>query len=203
MAHTSETLRLAFKYLFPDELTALKDLAQMLPSDPLVINIGAGAGTSGLAFLESRADLTLYTVDIQEDDSPFGCLIAEARIIAAATVEKCYPDSYKPRWGQYHMDSKMLASIWVFNPVDMVFIDGDHSYEGCKGDILGWLPHIKKGGILAIHDYAKEQVYALPHRNDVPHEMPWPGVDQAVDELLLGKYEQILKVDTLIAFKVK
>jgi len=37
--------------------------------------------------------------------------------------------------------------------VRLLFIDGDHSYEGCKNDILAWTPYLVPGGILAIHDY--------------------------------------------------
>ncbi|MBL9091062.1 MAG: class I SAM-dependent methyltransferase [Planctomycetaceae bacterium] len=36
--------------------------------------------------------------------------------------------------------------------VDFIFIDGDHSYEGLKGDWLGWTPLIARGGIIALHD---------------------------------------------------
>jgi Methyltransferase domain len=37
-------------------------------------------------------------------------------------------------------------------PVDFLFIDGDHSYEGIKGDWEAWCDNIKCGGILALHD---------------------------------------------------
>jgi hypothetical protein len=33
-----------------------------------------------------------------------------------------------------------------------VWIDGDHSYEGAKGDLDGFLPHLVPFGIVAIHD---------------------------------------------------
>ena len=52
---------------------------------------------------------------------------------------------------------------------DLVFIDGDHRYEPCKQDIKRYRPLVRKGGILAGHDYN--------HRT-------WPGVARAVDELL-------------------
>jgi predicted O-methyltransferase YrrM len=39
------------------------------------------------------------------------------------------------------------------NFFDMVFIDADHSYEGCKQDIEHWYPKVKPGGWLAGHDY--------------------------------------------------
>lgn len=213
MSHTAATLQEAFKYLFPDELIALKELAVSLPVYPVVVNIGAGAGTSGLAFLECRPDLYLYTVDITKEDSPFGCLAAEAQVIMAANVDWHFFGSNDVRWRQIHADSKAVAKEWP-NPlsfirernhrlVDMVFIDGDHSYEGCAGDILQWLGVIRSDGIIAVHDFDKATAYSrenLP--TAVPHPKPWPGVDQAVRDHLMGHYEQILHVDTLIAFRV-
>ena len=52
--------------------------------------------------------------------------------------------------------------------LDLVFIDGDHSYEGCKADIEAWLPKLRSGGVLAGHDYGHKR---------------FPGVKQAVDEM--------------------
>lgn len=40
--------------------------------------------------------------------------------------------------------------------IDFVFIDGNHSYEGVTRDIKDWWPKIKKGGIIAGHDYQYE-----------------------------------------------
>ena len=37
-------------------------------------------------------------------------------------------------------------------PVDMLFIDGDHSYEGVRGDWEAWRLHVRRGGIIALHD---------------------------------------------------
>jgi hypothetical protein len=36
--------------------------------------------------------------------------------------------------------------------VDFVFIDGDHSFEGLRGDWEAWNPLITKWGIVALHD---------------------------------------------------
>ena len=51
--------------------------------------------------------------------------------------------------------------------VDMVFIDGSHDYESVKQDIINYKPLVKKGGILAGHDFGYQ-------------------VQQAVEELLPG-----------------
>jgi len=50
---------------------------------------------------------------------------------------------------------------------DMVFIDGDHSYDAVLADLVSWAPLIKSQGILAGHDYGGG----------------WTGVKKAVDEM--------------------
>ena len=37
-------------------------------------------------------------------------------------------------------------------PVDFIFIDGDHSYEGLQGDWEAWSPLVAPQGIIALHD---------------------------------------------------
>ncbi len=37
-------------------------------------------------------------------------------------------------------------------PVDFIFIDGDHSYEGLKGDWEAWRALVAPGGVIALHD---------------------------------------------------
>lgn len=194
MAHTAESLQQAFHYLFPDEIPALKKLAQSLPANPVVVNIGAGAGTSGLAFMESRSDLWLITIDIEDGNSPLGSLYSEKKMLQEAGL-------WSDRVTHIKGNSFNIGTDWQLEwpNVNMVFIDADHSYEGCKGDIEAWLPNIESDGILAIHDYKKSE---LKFDDNSPHPQDWPGVDQAVDELLLGKCELIVKVDSLIAFRV-
>src|SRR3990167_4405696 len=36
--------------------------------------------------------------------------------------------------------------------ISILFIDGDHSYEGCKRDINAWVPRVKEGGTVFFHD---------------------------------------------------
>lgn len=210
---TSEQLQRDFHYLYPAELPILKWLVSSLPSNPLVINIGSGAGTSGLAILETRADVTLITIDVQDESSPFGCLEAERDVVERAGLH------WKSGiyWFQVHADSKEIGREWghfggvEFNRNDvltsavrwgkrphMVFVDGDHSYEGCRGDIEAWFPHLADNGILIVHDYLKENIAPNP---DGPHPKHWPGVDSAVNELLIPNFPIIVHVDSLIAFR--
>tara|TARA_Y100000114_G_C11759776_1_gene328880 strand:+ start:1130 stop:1873 length:744 start_codon:yes stop_codon:yes gene_type:complete len=36
---------------------------------------------------------------------------------------------------------------------DFIYVDGDHSYEGCKKDLFMWYPKVKFGGFLGGHDF--------------------------------------------------
>lgn len=213
---TSEELRKSFKYLFPDELPALKELAKMLKPMPIIINIGAGAGTSGLALMEARPDCTLITVDIEWRDSPLGSLHSEKQVFKDAGLDHLFGI----QWFQVRGDSKAVGMEWTKKPserrhsfpdfsdwkVDMVFVDGNHDGENPWLDILIWKNHIRKDGILAVHDYQKERLFhegdSQEFIQDRPHPKPWPAVDKAVDELLLDKYEQVLYIDSLIAFRI-
>lgn len=190
---TAIELQKAFGYLFEEEVEALKDLADSLPTGSKVLQIGAGAGTSSLAILESPNSIFLTTIDIQQEDSPFGCLDAEWDVSYKANLSNMLI--------QIHGDSKSIIPL-MDREYNMAFIDGDHSYEGCKADIENCIEYaLTGGGILAIHDYRKEDAYDNVV-GKAPHPKPLDGVTKAVDELLVDKYEQILHVRSLIAFRI-
>lgn len=49
------------------------------------------------------------------------------------------------------MTSEECASRWD-KPVQLLWIDGDHSYEGVKKDVRLWRRFLIPGGIIALHD---------------------------------------------------
>ncbi len=55
-----------------------------------------------------------------------------------------------PRLHWHVAPSPDVASGWSI-PVDLVFIDGDHSREACRLDWDAWSPHVRGGGVLAFH----------------------------------------------------
>jgi len=45
-----------------------------------------------------------------------------------------------------------LTRILSGLPLDLLFIDGDHSYRGAKRDFVMYSQLVRKGGIIAFHD---------------------------------------------------
>jgi len=41
---------------------------------------------------------------------------------------------------------------------DLIYIDGDHRYEGVLADLNGWKPKLRAGGIMAGHDWSFKAV---------------------------------------------
>lgn len=46
-------------------------------------------------------------------------------------------------------------------PLRFVFIDADHSYEGCKADVEAWSRLVEPGGVMAFHDTDFDSVNAV------------------------------------------
>lgn len=59
----------------------------------------------------------------------------------------------------------------ITGPIDFLFIDGDHTYDGVRTDWLLWSPLVRPGGLVAFHD-------TWPN-----HDRHEPGVVRWVDEL--------------------
>ena len=49
--------------------------------------------------------------------------------------------------------SSEVAAAWA-EPVELLWIDGDHSRAGCFTDIETWSRFVIRGGLIALHDYA-------------------------------------------------
>lgn len=164
----------AFGYLRQSEIYALAALACILPDNPKVVNIGAGTGTSGLAFMQARDDLELYTIEINESE-PTGGLQNERNAFEKAGLLG------QKRHHQILGDSRKVK--WEHGPVDMVFIDGDKAYHL---DIAVWRPRIKEGGVIAFHDYGGPM---------------WPDIAAMIDREM-EDYEMFLHIDTVVAYWV-
>jgi MMP 1-O-methyltransferase len=66
------------------------------------------------------------------------------------------------------------AAAHIEGPVELLFIDGDHSYEAVRRDAELWLPRLIEGGTVMFHDVATA-AYSGPRRivREMVCRSPW------------------------------
>ena len=80
---------------------------------------------------------------------------------------------------------------------DIIYIDGDHSYEGVKNDLTEGYKKIKNGGYIMGHDYEMNMEKATHYYNF--------GVKRAVDEFCINYKQKIISkaYDGCVSFCIK
>ena len=80
------------------------------------------------------------------------------------------------------------SAVKSFLPIDFLFIDGDHRWEGISGDWTAWKDHIISNGIVAFHDSANCD------NNDC---------ERFVNQVVLRdpQFEKVESVDTLVVVR--
>lgn len=147
--------------------------------NPVVIEVGVNKGILSQVLLGARKDLELHMVDSWrgEQDQPDHYKETKDRNAfrpqsdADRAKERVYnmAKKFNSRAFIYENSSVLAAEGFSDKFADIIFIDADHSYEGCKADIEAYTRVTRKwiGG----HDY----------RNPQP-QFNFKGVDRAVEE---------------------
>lgn len=161
-------------YLTRWEAAFLEGLAASLPDPARVVEVGTGKGVSLgrlLLGLSLHADVLVWTIDLKECDG------------AVDYVSECQI----PNWRYKFLvgDSAEIGASWQ-QPLDMVYLDGSHAYEGVCKDVAAWFPHLVNKGILAFHDYGNKK----------------HTVTKAVDDSMKGLLaKKVGRVGYLVAFE--
>ena len=110
-----------------------------------IVEIGVYEGVSSLVLRETMSsDGTLWCVD------PF----PPGRLGFSFGLSISRREVAKSKNGQVRFVTKLshdAAQGWS-GPIDMVFIDADHSYDAVKQDWDDWSPRVVPGGVIALHD---------------------------------------------------
>lgn len=57
---------------------------------------------------------------------------------------------------RYRTTSRKIEALLAGQPIDLLFIDGDHSYEGVRDDFLAFRGLVREGGLIAFHDICED-----------------------------------------------
>lgn len=132
--------------LSDDEIKLLKKCCSMLREDPLIVNIGAGYGTSTLAMIEERPKSFIFSVDVRPRPEEYQ-YIKEAGFDGGQVL-------------RILSTSVRAGRRWRFD-LDMCFVDGDHNPPVVEQEIELWKPHVVPGGFMLFHDYNHPNVPKL------------------------------------------
>lgn len=133
------------------EITSLASLVKEL-KPKIVLEIGTAEG--GTLFLFSRLvapDAKIISIDLPGGN--FGGGYPEWKISLYKSFSLPHQRLYLLRENSHLISTQEhIKEIIGTTPVDFLFIDGDHTYEGVKKDFEMYSPLVKEGGVIAFHD---------------------------------------------------
>lgn len=151
-------------------------IADQIPNFGIAVELGVWCGRS-LTFLAHKLRnvqhkrCTVVGVDAWPNGYGFGGhderMAAAGGVFVSSLMDmfREAPELARDLW-IHRCESSHAARLFDDGQVDFVFVDAAHDYEHVRADILAWLPKVKRGGIIAGHDYTSD----------------YPGVERAVEE---------------------
>jgi len=129
-------------------------VAEMRPKT--VLEIGTFRG--GTLFVHSRLaspDATLVSIDLP--GSLFGRVWRWAHTPIFNRFTKSGQTLHLLRADSHRKQTRSLVSkLFDGRQIDLLFIDGDHSYAGVRADFEMYSPLVRSGGMIAFHDIANQ-----------------------------------------------
>ena len=112
------------------DMEAIYPALSKLGKDSVYLEVGVRHGCS-LAWARYVSEGYVYGIDINHEIELDHPLLSKVNFIHAASND--------------------AVKNWTL-PIDVLFIDGDHTYEGVRDDWNNFSPFVKKGGVVYFHD---------------------------------------------------
>lgn len=156
-----------------DMVLALKD---RLPASPRICEVGVALGDFSeflINALQPSEFLAMDLFGLDKYESLWGTPTSE--IFRGKTHAQYYQDRFaSPKVRVFNGDSVEALSSLSDQSLDLIYIDGDHSYEGVKADTTQAIRKVTAAGLLIFNDYL---LYDHIQKGEF-------GVVQAVNELV-------------------
>lgn len=126
-------------------------IATQRPKCVLEIGTFRGGTLFVLARL-SQPDATLISLDLPF--SRFGSLMRKIQAPLFRSFTQSRQRLLLLREDSHSEETRSRVAKALDGPLDLLFIDGDHSYDGVKSDFEMYSPLVHESGIVAFHDIA-------------------------------------------------
>lgn len=132
----------------------VRDLIEHLrPS--IIVELGVHKGDSlfaiGQSCEESNLETKIFGIDHWKGDSQAGHLDEDVFKYVSEISSKNFKNI---ELAMSSFDEKLMS--FKDQSIDLLHLDGFHSYDASKNDFENWLPKLKKDGIMLIHDVASK-----------------------------------------------
>lgn len=123
---------------------------------------GRSASAMAVEIINSKKDIKFYCVDTWQGsiEHQKGQSAEDKDVVDGTLLDvfKYNIRSVKNYINIIQKESAEAAKEFQDESLSFVFIDASHDYENVKQDINSWYPKIKKGGVLAGHDWFGEDI---------------------------------------------
>jgi predicted O-methyltransferase YrrM len=123
-------------------------ITQNAKSD-VIVELGVDYGYSTFVFADALKGTngTIYGVDLFMGDIHAGH--RSTLDFVKRAIAECAVTNLELVIGEFDTISK----LWT-KPIDILHIDGLHTYEAVKNDFTRWSPHVTENGVVLFHDIA-------------------------------------------------
>jgi len=145
-------------YLTPGDVAFLFNLAASLPARGNYLEVGSWMGLSSIIVANGllanvNLDARVWCVDTWEGSAEHQVLDVVKNGGLYETFRRNVEDAQMEHFIQpLRGPSTEVARRWQGPPLDLIFVDGDHSAAGCYADLRAWRPLLAPGGRMLGHD---------------------------------------------------
>jgi predicted O-methyltransferase YrrM len=157
-----------------------------------VVEVGCFTGISTVwiasALEQIGSAARIDSVDLFYDIFPFPPYRHNYLANPLAYAERCVSSAGLSERVRFHQmasqEMGMRYSELIKEPIDLLYLDGDHSIRGCRADFLLFYPYLRPGGYLILHDIN-------------PDRCGDPGPRHVIDHYIKGsRHFELIEVDT-------
>jgi hypothetical protein len=136
-----------FAFVWKEEQQKLHDFAAQVPVGGVIVEIGTAVGGTSVIFSNATkgSSVSIYTVDPHPSRRAANNLAGTGVSIINLTSE-----TFHQQWPSDR-------------PIDLLYIDGDHTFKGIFTDFTCWHKNVALGGRVVFHDYDPKQRGGIAH----------------------------------------